>query len=448
MSHVVQDGVSDTGEVNPPPSDTRPSTSWREAIDRWYRPLIVAESWLALAYLAVGALWAVTMVTVVAAMASITFSLVFVVVGLFLIVPTFALVNAMVGVERSRAGWVGQPIAPRQLRASPDGSWFRSIPVTLTDPERWRQVGFIVVYVIAAPLLFTLALTPWIVLLGLFFGLAFDVTSIDLVGIAVGLALAGAAPRITVAIAGVTRSFVAWFLGPDPTSVLQDRVDELAEQRTVILDAVDAERRRIERNLHDGVQQQLVALGIDIGRARNRLDDDPVAARQLLDDALTKVRGAVGELRVIGRGLHPAVLDDRGLDAALSSIVGSASIPISIDVSLAAGLPDDAAATAYYIVNESVANILKHANARTGSVRVIDATDARGERAIRITVRDDGRGGADAATGTGLAGIRARVEGADGTFEIESPSGGPTTLVAVLPVQSLPRPLPPPSRAT
>ena len=222
-----------------------------------------------------------------------------------------------------------------------------------------------VVYVIAAPLLFTLALTPWIVLLGLFFGIAFDVTSADLVGVAAGLGLAGAAPRITVAIAGITRSFVAWFLGPDPTSVLQDRVDELAEQRTVILDAVDAERRRIERNLHDGVQQQLVALGIDIGRAASRLDDDPAGARQLLDDALTKVRGAVGELRVIGRGLHPAVLDDRGLDAALSSIVGSASIPISVEVSLDTELPDDTAATAYYIVNESVANILKHANART-----------------------------------------------------------------------------------
>ena len=446
MSHVVGDDVSDTGAVNT--SDTRPLASWRGAIDWWYRPLIVAEPWLALGYLAVGALWAVVMLLVTVVIMSVTFGLLFVVVGILLIVPAFALIDAMTVVERKRATWVGPAIAPRQRRPSSDDSWFRSIATTLTDPERWRQVGFVLAYVVAAPLLFTLALTPWIVLLGLFFGNVFDLTSVDLLGVVAGLALAGAAPRITVAIAGVTRSFVAWFLGPDTTAELQDRVDELAEQRTVILEAVDAERRRIERNLHDGVQQQLVALGIDIGRARSRLDDDPVVARQLLDDALTKVRGAVGELRVIGRGLHPAVLDDRGLDAALSSIVGSASIPISIDVSLAAGLPDDASATAYYIVNESVANILKHANARTGSVRVIDATDARGERAIRITVHDDGRGGADAANGTGLAGIRARVEGADGTFEIESPSGGPTTLVAVLPVQSLPRPLPPPSGVT
>ena len=133
--------MSDTGAVNTSPPETRPFTSWRGAIDWWYRPLIVAEPWLALGYLAVGALWAVTMVTVVAVMASITFGLVVVVVGLFLIVPTFSLVNAMVGVERSRAGWVGEPIDPRPLRASPDGSWFRSIAATLTDPERWRQVA-------------------------------------------------------------------------------------------------------------------------------------------------------------------------------------------------------------------------------------------------------------------------------------------------------------------
>ena len=345
----------------------------------------------------------------------------------------------MVGVERSRAGWVGQPIAPRPLRTSPPGSWFRSIATTLTDPERWRQVGFVVAYVIAAPLLFTLALTPWIVLLGLFFGIAFDVTSADLVGVAAGLALAGAAPRITVAIAGVTRSFVAWFLGPDPTSALQDRVDELAEQRTVILDAVDAERRRIERNLHDGVQQQLVALGIDIVRAaespRRRSCRGPATPRRCADQGpwrgrrtpCDRTRSAPRRARR-PRARRGALVDRRfGVD------------PISVEVSLDTGLPDDTAATAYYVVNESVANILKHANARTASVRVGESLGPSGGHARSdIAVSDDGRGGADAAHGTGLAGIRARVEGADGTLQIESPPGGPTTLVAVLPIQPLP----------
>ncbi len=281
-------------------------------------------------------------------------------------------------------------------------------------------------------------------MLTLVLGNVADLASVDLLAVAAGVALAGAAPRVTLAVAHVARSFVAWFLGPDPTAELQGRVQELAGQRTLILEAVGAERRRIERDLHDGVQQQLVALGIDIGRARSRIDDDPAAARRLLDDALTKVRGAVGELRVIGRGLHPAVLDDRGLDAALSSVVGAASIPISVDVALDTELPDDVAATAYYVVNESVTNILKHAHARSGSVKVAEIRDAAGSQAIRITVHDDGRGGADPSRGTGLAGIRARVEGADGTLRVDSPPGGPTTLVAVLPTRQTPPAFPPP----
>lgn len=424
--------MSDTGAVDT--ADTRPFTSWRGAIDWWYRPLIVARSWVALGYLAVGAMWSAVMFIVALAAMSITFGLLFVVVGVFLIVPTFALVDAMVGLERRRATWVGRPISPRPFANRSGDAWFRSITVRITDAERWRQVGFVFAFVLAAPLLFALALAPWIVLIGLFFGNAFDLTSVDLLGVVAGLALAGAAPRITVAISAVAHSFVAWFLGPDPTTELRERVDELSDQRTLILEAVDAERRRIERNLHDGVQQQLVALGIDISRARGRIADDPHAARLLLDDALAKARGAIGELRVIGRGLHPAVLDDRGLDAALSSIVAGASIPITVDVTIDSDLPDDVAATAYYVVNEAVANVLKHAHARTASVRVEEDISAGGVRTLDISVCDDGRGGADAKGGTGLAGIRARVEGADGELRLDSPPGGPTKLVAMLPV--------------
>ncbi len=256
---------------------------------------------------------------------------------------------------------------------------------------------------------------------------------IDLLWVVMALVLPGIAPRITLGIARVSTTFVAWFLGPDPTVELAGRVEELAAQRDEILDAVAAERRRIERNLHDGVQQQLVALGIDIGRAQAKLVDDPDAAAELLAAAKHTLRAAIGEMRVIGRGLHPAVLDDRGLDAALSSIVASAPIPIAVDVDLTTKLPDDAAATAYYVVNEAVANILKHARARTASVRVVE--DPVDPLVIRITVHDDGRGGAEPANGTGLAGIRARVEGADGTLLIDSPPGGPTTLVAVIPMR-------------
>ncbi|HYN31280.1 MAG TPA: sensor histidine kinase [Ilumatobacteraceae bacterium] len=443
--------MSDTGAVNatPPPGPPAPFTSVRTALEWWYRPLINPAPWIALGYLLVGMAWSLVMFVVLVVAASIAFGLLFVLVGIFLVVPTFALVDAMTSVERRRADWVGAPIQSRPLRQPAVGgsrarSWLRSIGSCLTDPERWRQVGFVVLYFLVAPVVFGLALAPWVIVIVLCLGSIANLGSIDLLGVVAGLALAGAAPRITLALTKVTHSFVAWFLGPDQAAELQGRVDELAEQRSAILDAIGAERRRIERNLHDGVQQQLVALGIDIGRAQGRVDDDPAAAKALLDEALVKVRGAIGELRVIGRGLHPAVLEDRGLDAALSSVVASSPIPISVEVELDGQLPDDTAATAYYIVSEAVTNVLKHACARTGSVRVVEVHRDTSTRSIRITVHDDGQGGADPARGTGLAGIRARVEGVDGHLRVESPPGGPTTLVAVIPVVRSPIGLPPP----
>ena len=224
----------------------------------------------------------------------------------------------------------------------------------------------------------------------------------------------------------------SWNLPFSSLRELAERVETLSTQRQQILDAIDGERRRIERNLHDGVQPQLAASGIDIARARARIDDDPDTVRQLLDDAREKVRGSIGELRLIGRGLHPAVLDDRGLDAALSSVVADSPIPVSMWVDVDGALPDEVATTAYYVVSEAVANILKHSRARVGSVRVEEAVGP--PPTLRIAIHDDGRGGADAAHGTGLVGMRARVEGLDGTFALESPPGGPTTIVAAIPL--------------
>jgi signal transduction histidine kinase len=361
---------------------------------------------------------------------SVTFGLVFVVVGLVLVVPTFALVDAMVSVERRRAQWIGRTIDPRPRRIA-EGGWWRTIGSALTDPERWRQAGFVLAFVVVAPVLFALAVVPWVMILVAFVGAISDLGGVDVLAVLVAVLLLGVAPRLTFVLAGAAATVVAWFLGPDPAVELAGRVQELSEQRHEILEAVAVERRRIERNLHDGVQQQLVALGIDIGRARARIDDDPDGARALLDEARETLRAAIGEMRVIGRGLHPAVLEDRGLDAALSSIVAASPIPIAVDVAIDGDLREDIAATAYYVVNEAVANIHKHATARAASVRI--AADGAGW--LRIVVCDDGRGGADAARGTGLAGMKARVEGVDGTMRIDSPSGGPTTLEVVLPVR-------------
>ena len=162
----------------------------------------------------------------------------------------------------------------------------------------------------------------------------------------------------------------AWFLGPDRLAAAERHVTTLASQRQDILDAVASERRRIERNLHDGVQQQLVAIGLDLGMAEHHLDSDPGRARELIVSARHKVQGSIAEMRQIGRGLHPAILEDRGIDAALSAIVSNAPIPISVHVDPDLDLSTDVAETVYFVVNEALANVMKHANARVASVHV------------------------------------------------------------------------------
>jgi len=231
-------------------------------------------------------------------------------------------------------------------------------------------------------------------------------------------------------VAAFKANVTAWFLGPDKLALAEQRVSVLSTQRQDILDAVASERRRIERNLHDGVQQQLVAIGLDLGMAEQQLDRNPERARELVVQAREKVQGSIGELRQLGRGLHPAILEDRGIDAALSAIVSSAPIPISIHVDDDLELDTDVAETVYFIANEAIANVLKHAGARVASIHV-----SRVAANVRVTVHDDGCGGADASKGTGLAGIRARVNAVDGTLAISSPGGGPTTVVAELPRQ-------------
>ena len=140
---------------------------------------------------------------------------------------------------------------------------------------------------------------------------------------------------------------------------------------------------------------------------------------------------------MIGRGLHPAVLDDRGLDAALSSIVASSPIPIEVNVAVADPIPVDAAETAYYVANEAVANVLKHSGARVASIHVVEVRNPR--PAISLRVHDDGRGGASvSSSGSGLAGMAARVKGIDGTFAIDSPPGGPTVIEAIIPTTAGP----------
>jgi len=193
------------------------------------------------------------------------------------------------------------------------------------------------------------------------------------------------------------------------------------------LSALDAERKRLERNLHDGAQQRLVSLSIALRQARAKLATDPERVDQLLHDAAVELDAALRELRELARGLHPGVLSEHGLAAALSSLVERAPFPVQVDI-LEGRLSEQVETAAYYIVSEALANASKHAGATAAAVMV-----ARNGRALTVDVADDGSGGADPA-GTGLLGLRHRAEALGGSFTVESPPGNGTHIRAVLPL--------------
>jgi signal transduction histidine kinase len=208
-------------------------------------------------------------------------------------------------------------------------------------------------------------------------------------------------------------------------------VSQLTETRSRVVDAAEAERRRIERDLHDGAQQRLVALAMDLGRAQEKFDTDPEGARALVDDAHREAKQALVELRDLARGIHPAVLTDRGLDAALSAVAGRSPVPVRLSIDVGERPDPTIEGIAYFVVCEALANVAKHAGARRASVTV-----ARRGTQLLVEVTDDGHGGADETTGSGLVGLRDRVEGVDGWLHLSSPLGGPTTLLVELPCAS------------
>jgi len=219
-----------------------------------------------------------------------------------------------------------------------------------------------------------------------------------------------------------------------PAEQLQRQVVALTDARDGAERAAEAERRRIERDLHDGAQPRLVNLAMTLGMARNKLDTDPEAARAMIDEAHTEAKAAVNDLRQLARGIHPAVLTDRGLDAALSALAAQSPIPVQVRVDLAERLPRATESVAYFVVAEALTNIAKHSRATNAQVVV----NQFGQR-VRITVFDNGIGGARVSPGTestGLAGLHERVRSAQGTLAIQSPDGGPTILTVELPCAS------------
>ena len=303
------------------------------------------------------------------------------------------------------------------------------------DAATWRQLGYHLLAVLIGGAGGGLVAACWLAPVAAIGYLAAGHTA-AVSGAAAVLAGAGlllAAPWVARLVARADEAAGRALLGPSRNEALELRVESLARSRADILSATDAERRRIERDLHDGAQQRLVSLAMNLGMARARLTDAPQAAQQAIADAHDEALTALSELRDFIRGLHPAVLNDRGLAAALSGLAARAPLPVRLHVDTPRPAAASIEAVAYFIVSEALANVAKHAQATRAEVTVV-----RDGGLLRIEVTDDGRGGAVPARsdGTGLKGLAQRAAAVDGTLTIDSPPGGPTVISVELPCES------------
>ena len=339
------------------------------------------------------------------------------------------------------------PVAGREGRG-PGGTlrWLRSVAT-------WRQLGY---HLLAGPLVALAAVgllagwtagLVWATVLGWAWALpagsraAVWQGSWDIWLTVAGVVLLLAMPWAAALVVQLDKRAAAALLGPSRARELQRRVESLAESRSEVVDAADAERRRIERDLHDGAQQRLVSLAMNLGLAKRMLRGLPPQqqaeqAMQVIDEAHQEAQAAIAELRDLVRGLHPVVLEDRGLDAALSGIAARAPLPVRLTVELPRRAAPAVEAVAYFTVSEALTNIAKHARASRAEVDVRQTRGrSGGDRLLRVTVTDDGVGGADPAGGSGLSGLRQRAASVDGSLTLTSPLGGPTTLIVELPCE-------------
>jgi signal transduction histidine kinase len=327
------------------------------------------------------------------------------------------------------------PATPRPVGAS----WPQRAVASLRTESTWRQVLY---HLAAGPLLAfggLLTLGAWAGGAAMASAFAWYIPTpgkFQSPKPLIALTVAGAlvlliAPFAAVGIRWLDVRVATALLGPNRSAELERRVETLSESRAGVVDAADAERRRIERDLHDGAQQRLVSLAMNLGMARENLADLPPDARRVIAEAHDEAKEALAELRILIRGLHPAVLEDRGLDAALSGIAARAPLPVKVTVDVPVRATPTVEAVAYFVVSECLTNVARHAQASKAEVDV----RRDGDR-LRIRVLDDGAGGAAPGAGSGLASLAQRARSVDGTLAIDSPVGGPTSITVELPCGS------------
>ncbi|MGW1909806.1 sensor histidine kinase [Streptomyces sp. NPDC002076] len=367
------------------------------------RPAYDAHTWKEILYLLLNLPVAVFGFVYAITVLSVGGSLTITVVGLPLLALSLLGARQLGKLERARARrLLGVRVEePTPLPLAKSGALTQRLWLALKDPVGWRTLLYDVIRLPWGILTFCTVLTSLFVLWPVL-------------------------PYLARGLANVDRFLVRGLLSP--SDELERRIAELESDRGVVVDTAAADLRRIERDLHDGAQARLVNLAMGLGLAKEKLLEDPDSAAAMVEEAHGEVKLALQELRDLARGIHPAVLTDRGLDAALSSVATRCTVPVKVTVDL----PDRPAPAiegiAYFTVSELLQNISKHSGARTASVDVW-----RTEDRLLIQVQDDGRGGARLEDGTGMRGLAERLGAVDGLFDLDSPPGGPTVVTAELP---------------
>ncbi|WP_225728301.1 MULTISPECIES: sensor histidine kinase [unclassified Nocardia] len=396
--------------------------------------------------LAIGLVTFVTLVTGVL----LGLSLVVVWVGLPVLVAMLVLAKAYADLERLRVRAVTAGELPPTYYKATTGIGPRRFAAVLTDPQRWRDVlhgilvmplavftwSVTVIWTTGAIVGLTYPLYGWVVprypdsqtlpdMIGLH-GFFWDA----LMNVVLGTFFLVTGPRVLRALAFLHTSFARKLL-TNETAALRARAEQLTVSRSAAVQAEAQTLRRVERDLHDGPQQRLARLTMDLEAVRRRIDNDPETARTLVDEAITQSHEALSELRAVSRGIAPPILLDRGLTAALAAAVGRCPVPATLDCELADGqrLPEAVENAAYFTVSEALTNVAKHSRATRATVQVtLDTTG------LWLQITDDGIGGAHLGKGHGLAGLTDRLTGVDGRLDVHSPEGGPTVLTAQIPV--------------
>ncbi|MFE2277077.1 sensor histidine kinase [Streptomyces sp. NPDC059454] len=415
------------------------------------RAPVEGRTWRELGYVLLSLPISILLFTYAVTMVSLGAGLLVTFLGVPVLAAALAGCRGFGAVERARArGLLGLEVAePEPLRMRRQGfmAWTGAV---LKSGASWRALLYAVLQLPWAVLSFCVSVTVWSVGWSLLtYPLWFWVfpaytgqDGIQLYGdehhqihldnsfeiavtAGVGLLFTLATPWIVRALTMVDRVMVHGLLGP---SRLATRVVELESDRGVVVDTAAADLRRIERDLHDGAQARLVALAMDLGLAKEKLREDPQVAAQMVDEAHGEVKTALQELRDLARGIHPAVLTDRGLDAALSAVASRCTVPVQVEVDLTERPAPAIEGIAYFTVSELLQNISKHSRATWAAVEVW-----RTENRLMLQVVDNGVGGADVSEGSGLAGLAERLDAVDGILVVDSPVGGPTRVTAELP---------------